>query len=58
VPTGFPVRVLRTKRSERGTTASSGPWAARLFVDGRQNCTATIIAPQYILTAKHCVSSA
>ncbi|MEV6623133.1 trypsin-like serine protease [Amycolatopsis sp. NPDC051106] len=40
-----------------GSTASSGPWAARLFVNGQQNCTATIIAPQYILTAKHCVSS-
>ncbi len=41
-----------------GGTASNAPWAARLFVDGRQNCTATIIAPQYILTAKHCVSGA
>lgn len=40
-----------------GSNASSGPWAARLFVNGQQNCTATIIAPQYILTAKHCVSS-
>jgi secreted trypsin-like serine protease len=39
-----------------GSNASSGPWAARLFVNGQQNCTATIIAPQYILTAKHCVS--
>ncbi|MEC3976950.1 S1 family peptidase [Amycolatopsis sp. H20-H5] len=39
-----------------GQNASSGPWAARLFVNGQQNCTATIIAPQYILTAKHCVS--
>ncbi len=41
-----------------GGNASNAPWAARLFVDGRQNCTATIIAPQYILTAKHCVSGA
>ncbi|MFI7675874.1 S1 family peptidase [Actinophytocola sp. NPDC049390] len=40
-----------------GGTASNAPWAARLFVNGRQNCTATIIAPTYILTAKHCVSS-
>jgi secreted trypsin-like serine protease len=39
-----------------GGTASNAPWAARLFVNGRQNCTATIIAPTYILTAKHCVS--
>ncbi|EMD26393.1 S1 family peptidase [Amycolatopsis azurea] len=40
-----------------GQNAQSGPWAARLFVNGQQNCTATIIAPQYILTAKHCVAS-
>jgi secreted trypsin-like serine protease len=39
-----------------GGTASNAPWAARLFVNGRQNCSATIIAPTYILTAKHCVS--
>lgn len=40
-----------------GGLASNAPWAARLFVNGQQNCTATIIAPTYILTAKHCVSS-
>ncbi|WP_037310947.1 S1 family peptidase [Amycolatopsis orientalis] len=40
-----------------GQYAQSAPWAARLFVNGQQNCTATIIAPQYILTAKHCVAS-
>ncbi|WP_410658845.1 S1 family peptidase [Amycolatopsis sp. lyj-112] len=39
-----------------GQNAQSGPWAARLFVNGQQNCSATIIAPQYILTAKHCVA--
>jgi secreted trypsin-like serine protease len=40
-----------------GGNASNAPWAARLFVNGRQNCSATIIAPTFILTAKHCVSS-
>ncbi|CRK57458.1 hydrolase [Alloactinosynnema sp. L-07] len=40
-----------------GNTATSGPWAARLFANGRQTCSATIIAPQYVLTAKHCVAS-
>lgn len=39
-----------------GQNAQSGPWAARLFANGRQTCTSTIIAPQYILTAKHCVA--
>lgn len=40
-----------------GGTASNAPWAARLFANGQQACSATIIAPQYVLTAKHCVSS-
>lgn len=39
-----------------GGYASNAPWAARLFSNGRQTCSATIIAPQYVLTAKHCVS--
>src|SRR4051795_8011563 len=39
-----------------GGYASNAPWAARLFVNGQENCSATIIAPQYILTAKHCVA--
>lgn len=40
-----------------GGTASNAPWAARLFRNGQQNCTATIIAPTWILTAQHCVAS-
>lgn len=39
-----------------GGLASNAPWAARLFSNGRQTCSATIIAPTWILTAKHCVS--
>ncbi|NJP50718.1 trypsin-like serine protease [Streptomyces sp. SBST2-5] len=39
-----------------GGYASSGPWAARLFSNGTETCSATIIAPTWILTAKHCVS--
>ncbi|MFE3072507.1 S1 family peptidase [Streptomyces sp. NPDC059247] len=39
-----------------GGYASSGPWAARLYSQGRETCSATIIAPTWILTAKHCVS--
>ncbi|WEV26359.1 trypsin-like serine protease [Streptomyces sp. 71268] len=39
-----------------GGYAQSGPWAARLFSNGRQTCTATIISANWILTAKHCVT--
>lgn len=38
-----------------GGYAQSGPWAARLFSNGRQTCSASIIAPTWILTARHCV---
>ena len=40
-----------------GGYASNFPYAARLFVNGRENCSATKIAPQWILTAEHCVAS-
>ncbi|QNP64745.1 S1 family peptidase [Streptomyces genisteinicus] len=39
-----------------GGYAQSGPWAARLFSNGRETCSATIIAPTWILTARHCVT--
>lgn len=39
-----------------GGYAEDAPWAARLFVDGQENCSATIIAPKFILTAEHCVA--
>lgn len=39
-----------------GSYASNFPYAARLFVNGRENCSATKIAPTWILTAEHCVS--
>jgi secreted trypsin-like serine protease len=38
-----------------GDYAQSGPWAARLFANGREQCSSSIIAPRWILTAKHCV---
>ncbi len=40
-----------------GGYADNAPWAARLFVNGQENCSATIIAPTWILTASHCVAS-
>ncbi|MPZ79107.1 MAG: trypsin-like serine protease [Actinophytocola sp.] len=39
-----------------GGFAENAPWAARLFVNGQENCSATIIAPEWILTAQHCVA--
>lgn len=39
-----------------GGYATNAPWAARLFSNGQQTCSSTIIAPTWILTAKHCVS--
>ncbi|MFI9626524.1 S1 family peptidase [Streptomyces sp. NPDC052042] len=39
-----------------GGNAQNAPWAARLFSNGRETCSATIIAPTWILTAKHCVT--
>ena len=39
-----------------GDFADNAPWAARLFVNGQENCSATIIAPTWILTAEHCVA--
>ncbi|MEU3661317.1 trypsin-like serine protease [Streptomyces sp. NPDC032940] len=38
-----------------GGYAQNAPWAARLFSGGAETCTSTIIAPTWILTAKHCV---
>lgn len=38
-----------------GGYATNAPWAARMFANGQQRCSATIIAPVYILSARHCV---
>ncbi|SDJ82885.1 Trypsin [Lentzea albidocapillata subsp. violacea] len=39
-----------------GSYAQNFPYAARLFANGRENCSATKIAPNWILTAEHCVA--
>ncbi|WP_433871082.1 S1 family peptidase [Saccharopolyspora sp. CA-218241] len=39
-----------------GREVDSAPWAARLFIDGQENCSASIIAPEWVLTAEHCVA--
>ncbi|MEU9505773.1 trypsin-like serine protease [Micromonospora sp. NPDC048170] len=39
-----------------GGTVSSAPWAAAVLSNGSFTCSGTIIAPQWVLTARHCVS--
>ncbi|TDD01484.1 trypsin-like serine protease [Saccharopolyspora terrae] len=41
-----------------GREVDSAPWAARLFVNDQETCTASIIAPEWVLTAQHCVADA
>ncbi|MFC0114853.1 S1 family peptidase [Kibdelosporangium aridum] len=40
-----------------GDTVSSAPWGAQIYVGGQFNCSGTIIAPEWVLTAKHCDGS-
>lgn len=41
-----------------GEPAQDAPWAARLFNQGQEACTATVISPEWVLTAQHCVEGA
>lgn len=40
-----------------GGTVSSAPWAAAVFRSGSFTCSGTIIAAQWVLTARHCTSA-
>lgn len=40
-----------------GGTVSSAPWGAQVYVGGQFNCSGTIIAAQWVLTAQHCSGS-
>ncbi|MGA4844280.1 S1 family peptidase [Streptomyces sp. G45] len=37
-----------------GSKSTYGPWAVRMFVDGKPACTGTAVSRQWILTASHC----
>ncbi|WP_405114801.1 S1 family peptidase [Micromonospora sp. NBC_01405] len=39
-----------------GGTVSSAPWAAAVFSNGSFTCSGSVIAAQWVLTARHCVS--
>lgn len=39
-----------------GGTVSSAPWAAAVFSNGSFTCSGTIIAPDWVLTARHCLN--
>lgn len=41
-----------------GRVAEEGPWAARLLQGDQEACTSTVVAPNWILTAQHCVEGA
>lgn len=41
-----------------GDYATDAPWAARMFADGQEACSASVIAPKWVLTAQHCVQGA
>ncbi|RKN48247.1 S1 family peptidase [Micromonospora endolithica] len=38
-----------------GSTVSSAPWAAAVLSNGSFTCSGTVIAPQWVLTARHCL---
>jgi secreted trypsin-like serine protease len=41
-----------------GGTVSSAPWSAQVYVNTSQfNCSGSIIAARYVLTARHCLGS-
>ena len=50
IPVDGPSRIIG------GSTVQSAPWAAAVLSGGRFTCSGSIIAPDWVLTAKHCIS--
>ncbi|WP_433324439.1 S1 family peptidase [Spirillospora sp. CA-294931] len=46
-----------TPRIIGGTTVTDAPWAASIYRNGSFTCSGSIIAPTWVLTARHCVGS-
>lgn len=40
-----------------GSPVTSAPWAAAVYRSGSFTCSGTILSPQWVLTAKHCVGA-
>ena len=40
-----------------GETVASAPWAAALYGGGSFRCSGSVVAPQWVLTARHCLGS-
>jgi secreted trypsin-like serine protease len=40
-----------------GDTVTEAPWAAAVFNDGSFNCSGSLVAERYVLTANHCILS-
>lgn len=38
-----------------GTVSKHGPWAVRVYTDGEPSCTGAVVAPEWVITAGHCV---
>ncbi|WP_369222614.1 trypsin-like serine protease [Streptomyces sp. R39] len=38
-----------------GSVSKHGPWAVRVYTDGEPSCTGTVVAPEWVITAAHCV---
>lgn len=56
-PAPAPASDVHTKIID-GRDATDAPWAARQYNAGQEACSATAIAPEWVLTAQHCVKDA